>query len=245
MIIRSKKISSRHWKIKEKARALRAQGMSYKEILSTIPVSKSTISLWCRDVPLTLLQKKRLWQKRDLQMSGIRAIQTMFWNRRCEAFSEGVARCVSVDAKSRYIAGLMLYWAEGSKGPKPATIANSDPRVIRFMVQWFTEFFEVPPEHLTISLHLHSGQNENKMKLYWSRLTGIPLRNFRKSFIKPEGSGYRKNILYNGTVKLTVFRPGSSYILFKILGGINGFLSQTIGEPIQPEKWMPKPPHAK
>ncbi len=75
-------ISNRHWKLKEHALALRAQGLSYKEIKAKIPVAKSTISLWCRNVPLTKEQLKRLWEKRDNSLQGIRAIQTMFWKRR-------------------------------------------------------------------------------------------------------------------------------------------------------------------
>lgn len=46
---------------KLKVRELRSkQGLSYKEILQTIRVSRSTISLWCKDIKLTGEQKLRL-----------------------------------------------------------------------------------------------------------------------------------------------------------------------------------------
>lgn len=42
-------------KLKEKVlvRELREKGLSYGEIKERIPVSKSSISLWCRDIKLT------------------------------------------------------------------------------------------------------------------------------------------------------------------------------------------------
>ncbi|MFH1098599.1 MAG: hypothetical protein V1723_01595 [Candidatus Uhrbacteria bacterium] len=236
--------SNRHWSFKERARALRAQGKSYKEIRTKIPAAKSTISLWCRDVPLTKAQQQRLWEKRDTQLRGIRAIQRMFWGRRTAAFARGAAMVKRINADSRFLAGLMLYWGEGHKSAHSASIANSDPRIIRFMVQWFRDFFGITSHELKIYLHLHSGQDENQMKRYWSRLTGVPIENFGKSFVKAEGSGYRKNVLYNGTVQLTVRCSGSTYLLFQILGAISGFLYQAIGESIRPEDWMEKSPYA-
>lgn len=240
-----KNVSKRHWKLKEKARLLRSQGWSYKEIKCKVPVAKSTISLWCRDIELTKEQTRRLWEKCDTSLKGIKAIQKMFWQRRCDAFMRGVARGEKkVTINERFIAGLMLYWAEGSKSKHSASIANSDPRVIRFMAQWFNEFFKVANHEFSIYLHLHTGQDENKIKEFWSKLTGIPIQNFGKSFVKPEGSGYRKKILYNGTVQLTIKRQGSTYLLFEILGGLSHFLNQVLEEPIRPEDWMSKLPYA-
>lgn len=39
---------------------LRKQGLSYREIRKSINVSKSTLSLWLKDIELTEQQKKRL-----------------------------------------------------------------------------------------------------------------------------------------------------------------------------------------
>lgn len=38
---------------KQRARELRTQGWSYNDILREVGVSKSTLSLWLRDIPLT------------------------------------------------------------------------------------------------------------------------------------------------------------------------------------------------
>lgn len=46
--------------IKEKAVSLRKQGKTYAEILKEIPVAKSTLSEWFRDVKLSKPQVQRL-----------------------------------------------------------------------------------------------------------------------------------------------------------------------------------------
>lgn len=243
MKIGSNKTSSRHWSLKEKACELRKQGLSYNEILQEIRVSKSSISLWCRDVPLTKAQRKRLQEKRPQGMNGIIAIQKYFWRKRCEAFDVGRALTRRFYNDPIFVGGLMLYWAEGSKSSSGAEIANSDDRVIRFMVAWFEKFFGYQPESLRIHMHLHSGQNEESMKEYWSQITGVPLMNFQKSFVKPEGSGYRKKILYHGTIKLRL-KGRSTYALYTILGCIAEYIEMTIGYKSLPEDWIQKLPYA-
>ena len=106
------------------------------------------------------------------------------------------------------------------------------------MVQWFCRYYHVSHEGFSLHLHLHSGQKERNMKKFWAQLTGIPQSNFQKSFVKPEGSGYRKNKLYNGTIKIRVKGKGSTYLLFQVLGAIAGFLNEVLSESITREQWM-------
>jgi hypothetical protein len=233
-------------RLKEKALKLRTAGLSYKEILKKVPVAKSTISLWCRAVDLTIKQRKRLTDKSRMRgLVGIKAIQTMFWKKRCESFLEGVNLSKRLANKDpELVAGLMLYWAEGTKS-NIAAVTNSDSRIISYMVKWFGRYFKVKPQQFSVGLHLHPGQDENEIKNYWSKLTGIPLINFRKSFIKVRGSGYRKNRLQNGVAKIAVRMEGSTYLLFKVLGAINGYLNKSLQEPIVPENWMSVMTYAK
>jgi len=111
---------------------------------------------------------------------------------------------------------LMLYWAEGNKTLYPG-VSNSDPKLIKFMMDWFRRICSVPEEKFKVYLHLHSGQNELKSKRFWSEITGVPLPQFGKSYIKREGSGHKKNILYFGTAKICIY---SKDLLYKILGWI-------------------------
>ena len=239
-------ISGKYVQYRAKATQLRKAGFSYNEILQKIPVAKSSISHWCRYVNLTNAQKRRIWDKGiSGSIAGIKSIQTEFWRKRCEAFRDGVilSRKLAI-SNPKFVAGLMLYLAEGTK-KSSVVITNSDPRVIKYMVKWLKEFFAIKPKNLVMAIHIHSEQNEKIIKNYWSKITKIPLSNFRKSSIKPESIGYRRRLLENGTVKLIVKMNGSTYMLFKILGAINGFLNLTINEKIEPKNWMSVLPYAK
>jgi len=50
-------------KLKREAVALRKRGLSYSEILKKVPVAKSAISLWLREVGLAKRQKQAITKK--------------------------------------------------------------------------------------------------------------------------------------------------------------------------------------
>ncbi len=229
---------------RSRAVRLRKAGLSYSEILKKIPIAKSSVSLWCRDVDLTAEHKKRIENKSKARsLAGIKSIQTRFWQRRCDAFMQGVDMSRRFGNNPNFVAGLMLYLAEGTKKSTTA-VTNSDERIIKFMKSWLGEFFQIGPNQLVIGLHIHLGQDEGEIKKYWSKITLVPVGNFRKTFTKSEGSKYRKNRLENGIAKLVVRNEGSTYLLFKVLGAINGYLNMTINEPINPKDWMSTLPYA-
>jgi len=138
-----------------------------------------------------------------------------------EAASREISHPISPDA--HLLLGAALYWAEGSKGGA-ISIANSDPVLIAFMVDWFEEVFDVPPKVLKAWLNIYPQQNDAHMKRFWSSLTGIPVSQFGKSFIKPLSKGVKKNNLYYGTIKVRV--PKSTDNKHKIFGWIQGALRE-------------------
>lgn len=215
----------KNWQKKELVRDLRSQGLSYKELRQKIPfdISKSTISDWCKDIALTTEQKERLDRlfKDGSYRGRLLGSKTTQVRRADEVrkIKEKAKTEISLLTKNEFmVAGLMLYWAEGAKS-RYIDITNSDPLLIKFMMDWLRIVCKVPEEKFRVSLHLHSGQSEIKIKKYWSRITNIPLSKFGKSYIKKEGSGYRKNILYNGTIKIRVC---DSNLLHRVLGWIEG-----------------------
>lgn len=215
----------KNWEKKELVRSLRSKGLSYREIICAAPFSicKSTISEWCKDIQLSVAQMERLDKLfHDGSYRG-----RLLGSKTTQLRRQQEVREIRGKAKLEYgvlsqsefkVAGLMLYWAEGAKS-RYVDITNSDPLLIKFMVNWLRLVCEVPEDKFRASLHLHSGQNEKKIKEYWSKLIGVPQKQFCKSYIKKEGSGYRKNLLYKGTIKIRVC---DSNLLYKILGWIEG-----------------------
>jgi len=111
----------------------------------------------------------------------------------------------------------MLYWAEGCK-TVGLSITNSDKRIILFMIKWLEKVLKINiKKQIKAHLHIHVGDDDLKIKKYWSKITGIPLHNFGKSFIKSQGTGHRKNILPNGIMRIRVYGKGMENLRHKIM----------------------------
>lgn len=118
-----------------------------------------------------------------------------------------------------WVAGVVAYWAEGSKRANRLHFSNSDPGMISLFLRWAERYLRAEHDHFTITLHLHDGQDEQERINFWSEVTELPTNHFRKTFIKPEGTGHRKNVLYNGTASIRVSR--STDLLHRALGWID------------------------
>lgn len=199
-----------------KARKLRENGRSYKEIVDNLNISKSTVSRWCKDITLTKKQISVLGKRYDTKLRGAKANQ-LKREKEIEIIKKFAEKEIKKPDKDAFkMAGAMLYWAEGNK-TNHLGITNSNPKLILFMIKWLKTFFGIKEYQLKASLNLHAGQNEKKIIHYWSRLTGIPEGRFGKSYIKPEGTGHRKKILYNGTIRISIYNKDLLYrVLFWI-----------------------------
>ena len=205
----------------ENVRFLRKKGWSYNEIQRKLATSKGNISLWCRDIELTPKQKEQLGKKylTAPRLGGLANHQ----KREKEIYEvreSAVKEIILLDSEAFRIAGTMLYWAEGAK-TNSVSISNSDPKMIKFMMRWFEQIFNLQPERLKASLHIHYGNDESRIKKYWSRLTRIPLKNFGKCFIKPKGTGHRTHILPNGIIRIRVCGSGVENMRHRVLAWAN------------------------
>ncbi len=216
----------KRWKRKELVQSLRRQGFSYREILQQIPFSlaKSTVSQWCKHIELTSEQLDRLDQLFQEGSYRNRLLGPKTTQRRRAAEVEAIkakARAEVMELRNNelWLAGVMLYWAEGSK-TQDVGFSNSDPNIIRLAMEWFRDICQVPEQKFRVYLHRHSGQDETAMKIFWSEVARLPLAQFRKSYVKQEGSGHRKKLLYWGTV---LIRIPDRNLFHKIQGWIEGY----------------------
>lgn len=185
------------WERSELGRDLRRLGLSYGEIMDFIPVKKSTLATWCRDVDLTPDQIAAIKERRAPEPGIPRNTN---WRRRQEIRElREVARSLvpELAMDPLWVAGLVLYWAEGSKGQNKVSMANTDPRALRLFVRWVRTFVE-PGAEFSLHLHLHEGNDEAAAREYWRGETGLNAANFHRTFIKPKGTGHRKNHLKHG-----------------------------------------------
>lgn len=201
------------WERAELGRALRRLGWTYGEIREVIPVPKGTLSQWCSQIRLTSEQVSSIKQRRppgvrtgipvDTQRKRRLEVERM----RVEARQE--ARRLLADPF--WSAGTSLYWAEGSKARSSLEISNSDPLLLRFFIDRVLAYHD-PKAEFVLALHLHEGNIETDAQAFWRRALGLPGVGFHKTFIKPKGTGHRKNHLAHGVCRVRVRRSTDAWI---------------------------------
>jgi len=212
--------------LKLQARDLRKKGLSVKEIQKRLKVSKSSVSLWVRDIKLTKKQLKKLYLNSSrtgalkgsiiAAMNKIRAREELTR----KLLKEGMKEIGTLSKRDKFITGVAMYFAEGSKGDKNVSFSNTDPKAIKFMVGWLRNFCNVPEKKFRASLYLHDNLNERRAKQFWSKLTKIPLDQFRKSYIVRNNPNRLRKVRHiYGVLKITV---SNANLHRKIMGWISG-----------------------
>lgn len=212
-----------------KAREMRSRGVSVRTIARELGVSKSTASLWVRDIILSVEQLQSLrkaWIK-GTELGRLKGA-LMQKNRRLDLIektkNEGIKKLKNLSDNDFFAAGIALYWAEGSKKKREFFICNSDPEMILFMIKWMKKFFGIQTSRLKAIVGINDihRDRDSIVKKYWSEKTGIPLSQFRKTSFKK----VRNNKIYEnfenhfGTLGVYVLKGSEFY--YKMLGLITG-----------------------
>ncbi|MFH1583047.1 MAG: hypothetical protein ABIB72_01870 [Candidatus Falkowbacteria bacterium] len=118
------------------------------------------------------------------------------------------------------IAGIMLYWGEGTKLGNCVTLSNSNPDMVVLYLKFLRNICGVSENRLRILLHIYPEHDEEEIKNFWSRITQIPVSQFSKTFVhKKKGGTYKKNSEH-GTISLR-------YSDKKLLEIINGWIKES------------------
>jgi len=194
-------------KDREKALILRKQGMSYSQIKTIINVAKSTLSLWLRDYPLS---KKRIRELRDRNEQRIEKYRETMRKKKEERlkqiYKEQKKLIFPLNKHENFLAGLFLYWGEGTKSRYTTSISNSDPSVIKFFIYWLTKILLIPKEKINIFLQLYNDMNIKKEINFWSETLNIPTNQFSRPYIKKSSSNRinHKGGFGHGTCNATI-----------------------------------------
>jgi hypothetical protein len=162
---------------REQARRLRATGLPLADIAIRLGVSKSSVSLWVRDVafvPRPRVDRGRRRAPNALQRRKQAEIDRLL--------AEGRQRVGRLSEREFLVAGVALYAGEGGKGDGRLRFANSDPRMIVFFCSWLRRFFEIDESRLRANLYLHQGLDLAAAIAFWSALTRIPPAQFVKPY---------------------------------------------------------------
>jgi hypothetical protein len=174
-------------KEQERARALRALNRTIADIAKTLGVSKSSVSLWVRDVPFTPSLHRHRPDRRPhpAHEAKLRQIE--------ELDRQGSFRIGKLRDDAFFVAGVALYAGEGSKTDGEVRFSNSDPTMVRLFCAWFRRFFDVDESRLRGRLYLHEGLDLDASKAFWSNLSGIPRNQFHKAYRAIPDPSIRRN----------------------------------------------------
>lgn len=105
--------------------------------------------------------------------------------------------------------GASLYYGEGTKlrvdnrGYKVHAVefTNKEPMMVKMFLKFLRGIIKAEEERIKAELFIYPDHSEKKLKLFWSKITEIPLKRFNKT-IKLR----QRNIRYNpnplGTMKI-------------------------------------------
>lgn len=174
-------------KEQEEARRLRAQNLTIIQIAELLGVSKSSVSLWVRDVPFTA-SKKRWGPNRRPNPQSQRK------QRQIEALNQaGIDRIGHLGEASFFVAGIALYAGEGAKTDGAVNFANSDPQMMQFFCAWLRRYFIIDESRLRANVYLHEGLDLEAAEQHWSALTNIPRSQFTKPYRAVPDPSIRRN----------------------------------------------------
>ena len=206
--------------LRAKARDLREQGLDYEEIVAELGVSKSSVSLWVRDMPrppgLSYEESRKRSADGRPQVLGRRG--PLREAERKAISATAAAQIGQLNDREILIAGAIAYWCEGVKN-KPyrrtdrVAFMNSDPRLIRFFLR-FLEAAGVEREGFVYRLQIHETADVEAAQRFWLDVTQAHPTQFRRPTLKRHNpKTVRKNTGgdYHGCLRIDVLRGSALY----------------------------------
>jgi transcriptional regulator with XRE-family HTH domain len=206
--------------LRARARELRLQGLDYEEIVAQLGVSKSSVSLWVRDLPrpprVTPAEcAKRAAERMRRYWIAERPVRAA---RRAAASAAAAASIRGLTDREVLIAGAAAYWCEGAKN-KPhrradrVSFTNSDPELISFFLL-FLDTAGISRSDLVFRLQIHETADAESAERFWLTLTEARKEQFRKTTLKHHNPlTTRKNTGdgYHGCLRLDVRQSRELY----------------------------------
>lgn len=196
--------------LREKARELRLQGWTYDQIQVELGCSKSSISLWVRDLPKPERRRSRE-EASAIARRGWEATLRLREEERQRTRQQAMSEVGPLTDRKLFVLGVGLYWAEGSKS-KPysrrerITFVNSDPDMITVFLAWL-DLLEADPASLRFAVQIHETADVAAAEKFWADHVGISTTDLMKTTLKRHNPRTnRKNTTddYRGCLRVDV-----------------------------------------
>lgn len=188
---------------------LRRAGFSYSYIKEKLGVSKSSLTLWLKQVPF-VANKIAINNILRAKNSLIVFQNNLRKTSEQEALALAQEDVGKMSKRDLSMFGLGIYTGEGSK-TVCTRVVNSDPTIIKTCVAWFQKIYGLKKENFSVRLHLYPDRDIEKCQKYWANQTGIPLSQFQTSNIDRRTNKKSKNSgkLPFGTAHVTIRSRGN------------------------------------
>ncbi|MFO0971214.1 MAG: hypothetical protein U0520_02580 [Candidatus Saccharimonadales bacterium] len=211
---------------KADAIALRDAGYSYSIISKRLNIAKSTLSSWFRDRPFTP-NEETLASARSGRLSYGLLKKQQREDETKRLIEKGREEVGTILKRDLWMAGLGLWLGEGAKTNEQLRLANSDPRIIQLWMRWLREVCDLNDQNITVRMHLYSDSDQSECQDFWSSVTGLGERSFRKTQIDTrlqKVKGKKGNLPY-GTLHVSVVGNGNPDFGVRLFRKMNGWLS--------------------
>lgn len=211
---------------RKKARKLRTQGFSIREIAERIECAKSSVSEWVRDIPLTAAQIARLKSNQDKARAkaanhpnSSRCKWARIRQRIIGEAKKEIPKSCSLEKLK--IIGASLYWAEGYMASRHSFVfANTDTDMVKLMMCFLIKICKIPLNRIRGRVNIHPHLDINEAAKYWSKISGIPLKQFHKPLLAvSKASKQKRKTLPYGTFRIVI---SDVTLCSKIKGWIEG-----------------------
>ncbi|MGC0376808.1 hypothetical protein [Streptomyces sp. SAI-229] len=197
--------------LRDKARELRLQGWTYDRIQVELGCSKSSISLWVRDLPKPERPARTREEASAIAKRGWEATLQLREEKRQRTKQQAMSEIGTLTDRELFVIGVGLYWAEGAKSKSYSrreriTFVNSDPDMITVFMAWLN-LLDVDPANLRFAVQIHESADVAAAEEFWAHHVGIDTSRLMKTTLKRHNPlTNRKNTAdsYRGCLRVDV-----------------------------------------
>lgn len=131
--------------------------LSMAEVASKLRTTHATVLYWLKKHEIT----RRSWSESTYAKL----------NRNGDPFK--IPEHLSNEQRELMVAGLLLYWAEGSKLRGSTRIANLDHRMLTLFARFLREVCHVEEKRLSLYVRVYRQFSLSEAKRYWSQLLSL------------------------------------------------------------------------
>ncbi|MEU4982705.1 hypothetical protein [Streptomyces sp. NPDC021969] len=203
--------------LRDRARELRRRGWTYDQIEAELGCSRSSVSLWVRDLPKPE-PRYTPQEQQTLMRAGLARLRSAQDEERQRTKEEAKLAIGELSARELFLVGVGLYWAEGGKD-KPydrrenVTFVNSDPGMIKVFLAWL-DLLGIERERLRFTVMIHENADVAGAEQFWAELVSADRSAFNKTTLKRHNpKTVRKNVgvSYRGCLVIKVLKGAELY----------------------------------